>query len=153
MISLGSSRPCTHALSHTRIARCLCTLARLLPFSARMLQMAGCPLHAFPLYIYPPRAHTSSIARFSVESSLWLIHRLYLCTPSPIPLPVPFGTVESMARKFIDFLCTQRAQPRNLIDFPLYIYPFEDRGCREIRFPLRLPTFTAIRRLLCITTT
>ncbi|KAL4564727.1 hypothetical protein LXL04_028796 [Taraxacum kok-saghyz] len=39
-----------------------------------------------------------------------------------------------MVRKFIDFLCTQRAQPENLIDFPLYIYPFEDRGCREIRF-------------------
>ncbi|KAL4554374.1 hypothetical protein LXL04_039513 [Taraxacum kok-saghyz] len=38
-----------------------------------------------------------------------------------------------MARRSIDFLC-MLSQPRNLIDFPLYIYPFEDRGCREIRF-------------------
>ena len=43
--------------------------------------------------------------------------------------PIPF----QMARRSIDFLCTL-AQPRNLIDFPLYIYAFEDRGCREIRF-------------------
>ncbi|KAL4583513.1 hypothetical protein LXL04_008087 [Taraxacum kok-saghyz] len=51
---------------------------------------------------------------------------LHACTLPPISF--------QMARKFIDFLCTQSAQPRNLIDFPLYIYPFEDRGCREIRF-------------------
>ncbi|KAL4560592.1 hypothetical protein LXL04_032745 [Taraxacum kok-saghyz] len=51
---------------------------------------------------------------------------LHACTLPPIPF--------QMVRKFIDFHCKQRAQPRNLIDFPLYIYPFEDRGCREIRF-------------------
>ncbi|KAL4587298.1 hypothetical protein LXL04_000166 [Taraxacum kok-saghyz] len=50
---------------------------------------------------------------------------LHACTLPPIPF--------QMARNLIEFLCTL-AQPRNLIDFPLYIYPFEDRGCREIRF-------------------
>ncbi|KAL4561190.1 hypothetical protein LXL04_033353 [Taraxacum kok-saghyz] len=50
---------------------------------------------------------------------------LQACTLPPIPF--------QMARRSIDFLCTL-AQPRNLIDFPLYIYLFEDRGCREIRF-------------------
>ncbi|KAL4567915.1 hypothetical protein LXL04_023511 [Taraxacum kok-saghyz] len=49
--------------------------------------------------------------------------------PRSSPFPLHACTLPSipfqMARNVIDFLCTL-AQPRNLIDFPLYIYPFED---------------------------
>ncbi|KAL4580129.1 hypothetical protein LXL04_016309 [Taraxacum kok-saghyz] len=45
-----------------------------------------------------------------------------------------------MARRSIDYLCTL-SQPRNLINFPLYIYPFEDRGFRACGIDQKLWIF------------
>ncbi|KAL4561414.1 hypothetical protein LXL04_033580 [Taraxacum kok-saghyz] len=70
------------------------------------------PSAPFPLHSLDPLAQP--------RSAPFLLHA---CT---LPL-IPF----QMARILIVFLCTL---PRNLMDFPLYIYPFEDRGCREIIF-------------------